>query len=209
MSDQQGNVIGSLTERRYFDDDDTELWYRSSRKVLFLISSLMFLLVAAITRTSTGISSPLPPGDLVLLERAQHLRLRRQAHVADLIQEQGAALACSKSPLCCLMADVKNLFMAEQVAFDQSAGIAAQLTSMNGPEARLLMAWRWRATSSLPVPLSPVIITLLRWAPPWRSSHGSGSWPPIPRSSRSLPRSCASANGSHRSGWSCRAHSAR
>ena len=38
-----------------------------------------------------------------------------------------------------------------------SEGMAAQLTSTKGPEARLLLAWSQRATSSLPVPFSPVM----------------------------------------------------
>ena len=38
-----------------------------------------------------------------------------------------------------------------------SEGIAAQLTSTNGAAARLLLACSQRATSSLPVPFSPVI----------------------------------------------------
>ena len=40
-----------------------------------------------------------------------------------------------------------------------SDGIAAQLSLMNGPSARLEWSWIARATSSLPVPFSPVIRT--------------------------------------------------
>ena len=40
-----------------------------------------------------------------------------------------------------------------------SDGIAAQLTFTNGPLARLERSWMARATSSLPVPFSPVIST--------------------------------------------------
>ncbi len=40
-----------------------------------------------------------------------------------------------------------------------SSGMAAQLTSMNGPARRRLIAWMLRATSSLPVPFSPKIST--------------------------------------------------
>jgi len=36
-------------------------------------------------------------------------------------------------------------------------GIAPQLTAMNGRSVRGLAEWMARATSSLPVPLSPVI----------------------------------------------------
>ena len=39
------------------------------------------------------------------------------------------------------------------------SGIAAQLTEMNGPLARRERAWMWRASTSLPVPHSPVIST--------------------------------------------------
>jgi len=38
-----------------------------------------------------------------------------------------------------------------------SAGIAPQLTGMKGRSARGLAAWMARATSSLPVPLSPMM----------------------------------------------------
>src|SRR6266849_3430762 len=40
-----------------------------------------------------------------------------------------------------------------------SSGIAAQFTSTKGPLLRRLAAWSERATSSLPVPLSPKIKT--------------------------------------------------
>ena len=40
-----------------------------------------------------------------------------------------------------------------------SSGMAAQFTSTKGPEARRLWKWMLRATSSLPVPFSPKIIT--------------------------------------------------
>ena len=40
-----------------------------------------------------------------------------------------------------------------------SSGIAAQFTSTKGPSLRRLRAWICRATSSLPVPFSPVIST--------------------------------------------------
>jgi len=38
--------------------------------------------------------------------------------------------------------------------------MAPQLTAMNGPFARLLLKWIARATSSLPVPLLPLISTV-------------------------------------------------
>jgi len=40
------------------------------------------------------------------------------------------------------------------------SAIAPQSTAMNGPDARALEAWMARATSSLPVPLSPTTSTV-------------------------------------------------
>ena len=48
------------------------------------------------------------------------------------------------------------------------SGSAPQSTGTNGPAARGLAAWIARATSSLPVPLSPRISTWLSlWRRPW------------------------------------------
>ena len=44
------------------------------------------------------------------------------------------------------------------------SGMAAQLTLMNGMSCCALRLWMARATSSLPVPVSPVINTVLRVA---------------------------------------------
>ena len=41
------------------------------------------------------------------------------------------------------------------------SGSAAQLTARNGPSARVLAPWMPRATSSLPVPVSPSISTTM------------------------------------------------
>jgi hypothetical protein len=51
--------------------------------------------------------------------------------------------------------------VAEQQRLGQLAGIATQFTGMNGADARGLLQWIARATSSLPVRLSPVISTLV------------------------------------------------
>ena len=50
--------------------------------------------------------------------------------------------------------------MAEQLAFEEVSVIAAQLIATKGRSARRLLPWIARATSSLPVPLSPVIKTV-------------------------------------------------
>lgn len=50
--------------------------------------------------------------------------------------------------------------MAEQFGFTSDSENAPQLTATNGPLRRPLRLWMWRATSSLPVPVSPMIRTL-------------------------------------------------
>jgi hypothetical protein len=64
------------------------------------------------------------------------------------------------------------------------SGIAAQLTAMNGLLARWLCFQIERATSSLPVPLSPVIITVTSLAVTWpmilKTSCMTGELPTMP-----------------------------
>jgi hypothetical protein len=49
--------------------------------------------------------------------------------------------------------------VAEELASNSSAVKALQLTANEGSLVRLLRSWRARATSSLPVPVSPVMMT--------------------------------------------------
>ena len=74
--------------------------------------------------------------------------------------------ACSNLPLRCLTAEVKAPRSWPNSSLSiSSEGMAAQLTSTNGAAARTLLACSQRATSSFPVPFSPVIST--------RASHGA------------------------------------
>ena len=66
---------------------------RSSRNRPARISAGRSLFVAAITRTSTRtLRVPADRLDDLFLQRAQHLGLRLQAHVADFVEEQRAAV---------------------------------------------------------------------------------------------------------------------
>ena len=79
--------------------------------------------------------------DPVFLKRPQHLGLRRQRHVADLVHEQRAAVGLFE--LAPSLLDGRGegaAFVAEEFASISSEGIAAQLTSTNGAAARLLLA---------------------------------------------------------------------
>ena len=69
--------------------------------------------------------------------------------------------AVSSCPFFCAIAPVNAPFSCPKSSLSSSvSGIAAQLIATNGRSARRLLLWIARATSSLPVPLSPVISTV-------------------------------------------------
>jgi hypothetical protein len=64
--------------------------------------------------------------------------------------------ACSNLPVWRCAAPVKEPFSWPKSSLSiSSAGTAAQFSVTNGPAARLLFSCKVRATSSLPVPVSP------------------------------------------------------
>ena len=72
-------------------------------------------------------------------------------------------LACSKRPRLVACAPVKAPRTCPKSSLSSSpSGIAVQLIGTKGLSARLPWKWIVRATTSLPVPLSPLIKTLLR-----------------------------------------------
>ena len=76
--------------------------------------------------------------ELLLLEHAQHLRLGGRRHVADLVEEQRAAVACSNLPIRWRSAPVNAPFSWPNSSLSSSAsGMAAQLIARNGRSARL------------------------------------------------------------------------
>src|SRR6185503_10766296 len=95
------------------------------------------------------------------LQYAQQLDLHRQAHVADLVEEQRAASAISKRPLRAVIAPVNEPFSWPKSSDSRSsAGIAPQLTATKGRWRRGLAAWIARAAISFPVPDSPSMRTV-------------------------------------------------
>ena len=57
------------------------------------------------------------------------------------------------------------------------SGIAAQLTGMNGPAARGPLSWMMRATSPLPVPVSPWTRKVGTIGPPiWSNAASLSIW---------------------------------
>ena len=69
-----------------------------------------------------------------VLKHAQQLRLHSQGHLADLVQEERAALREFEPPfLLAFSAGEGAALMAEQLAFEQMLGEGAQLTATSGP----------------------------------------------------------------------------
>ena len=128
-----GTVIGN-TERRK---------NRSSRKRRAATAARRLRLVAATTRTSTRtVAVPPTRSNVALLERAQDLGLQRQRQVADLVEEDRAAVAPPRTcPSLRPAAPVNAPFSWPNSSVSSSAsGIAAQLIATNGPSLRGLRA---------------------------------------------------------------------
>ncbi len=136
--------------------------YRSSRKCPFSISSSRFLLVAAITRTSTLIvradpSRSTSPSCSTRSTLACVLALMSPTSSRKIVPRS----ACSNLPTCFSVAPVNDPFSWPNSSDSiSSSGIAAQFTCTNRSRLRRLLRWIVRATSSLPTPLSPWISTV-------------------------------------------------
>src|ERR1019366_4846923 len=89
------------------------------------------------------------PVELPLLQHAQQLGLQFDRQVADFVEEDCAAaghLEFAGAPL--------------SRTGEGAAFVAEQLTATNGERQRADLKWIARATSSLPVPLSPLSRTV-------------------------------------------------
>jgi hypothetical protein len=97
-----------------------------------------------------------------LLKNAEELGLEGQRNLADLVEEDRAAIGQSKRPSRWSVAPVKEpLSWPKKFALDQRLGDRrAYSPLMNGLFARWLLRKISLATNSLPVPFSPLIITV-------------------------------------------------
>ena len=117
-------------------------------------------MVAAITRMSTsdrlGRADAL---DLAVLEHAQQLHLHAERQLADLVEEDRAAVGRLEEPLRSRSAPVNAPRTWPKSSLSSSVGASVvQLQMTNGLVARAATGRGARARpSSLPVPLSPVI----------------------------------------------------
>ena len=121
-------------------------------------------LVAAITRMfAFDEPRPAEPLELALLQHAQELRLRREAHLADLVEEQHAAgRQLDLARLGLLRARERAALVAEQLRLEQ---LLRQRGAVQRDERSLASArdarWMNLATTSFPVPDSPVTSTVV------------------------------------------------
>ena len=99
----------------------------------------------------------------MLLEHAQQLHLQRQRQLADLVEEERAAVGrLEETRLVADGAGEGALHVAEELGLEQVLRDRRAVDRDEGARsARSLSAWIARATSSLPVPLSPAISTLV------------------------------------------------
>ena len=129
------------------------------------------------------------PSHALLLDGAEELALEQQRQCIDLVQEQRAVRRASNRPGLARLASVKApASKPNNSASSSVSGMAAQLTSMKGPWARGPLSWMTRATSPLPVPVSPCSNSVgttafptaskaARWRICVRKAWMTGAWP--------------------------------
>ena len=90
-----------------------------------------------------------------ILKEPQQLGLQLDRHVADLVQEQRAAVGeLDEAGLASLGGRVRPLLVTEELAFDQLARNRRAVDRDQGPR-RPLAAWMAFANTSFPTPVSP------------------------------------------------------
>ena len=117
-------------------------WYKSILKLPFSISFRRFLLVAAITLTSTSISFS-PPTRVILFSCKALKTLAWADKLISPISSRNKVppFDCSNLPILCLIAEVNAPFSCPNNSLSiNSEGIAAQFTSIIGPLALLLFS---------------------------------------------------------------------
>jgi hypothetical protein len=99
------------------------------------------------------------PRTLALLQRAQQLGLQRERHLADLVEQQRAAVGRAKKPSLARRAGERALLVAEQLALEQRLGDRRAVDRDERLVACRLRSWMKRLSTSLPVPVGPLTST--------------------------------------------------
>jgi hypothetical protein len=105
-------------------------------------------------------------GDFTFLQHAEQLDLCVEGKLADFIEEECASIrGFNAAGLAGERTDEGAACVAEELGFDEVRRMAPQLMGTKGRLLRRLLWWMARATSSLPVPVSPRMRTVAsRWA---------------------------------------------
>ena len=151
---QHGDVLDPLAQRRHEERNHVE----PIEQVLAKVAPPDLLFQVLIRRRDHphvhlhGLARP-DRLETLFLQSPQHLGLRVEAHVADLIKEERAAVGLLKlADLVLSRAGERACTCPNSSLSMSSSGIAAQFTSTNGSSARRLRAWMACAISSLPTP---------------------------------------------------------
>ena len=103
---------------------------------------------------------PPTPEERSRLEHPQQLDLAVGRHLPDLVEEQRAAVGQLDQPGLGARAGERAPLVAEQLALEQPLGQRAAVDARRTAARRAaIRSWMARATSSLPVPLSPRMST--------------------------------------------------
>ena len=163
MLGEQRDVVAPLAQRQRLDREHAE----PVVEVLAEPAALHLLLEVAVGGGDhahvDGAGALLADAlELALLQHAQQLGLQLERDLADLVEEQRAAVGeLEAADAVAQRAGERALLVAEELALEQLARDRRAVDADQRPVAALGCAsWMARAISSLPVPVSPVISTV-------------------------------------------------
>ena len=155
---EERDVPGALAERRERDGDDAE----AVVEVLAEAPRRDGLLEIPVRRRDDAhvdveVARPADPPEGLLLEEAQELGLERRRHLADLVEEDRAAVGRARGARAsgCLASVNAPRSCPKSSLSSSVSGSAEQVMFWKMPDSRSLAKWITLAARSLPVPLSP------------------------------------------------------
>ena len=158
---QQQDVAAAGAQRRQLDVDHVDAVVEVLAKAAFLDRGFEIAIGGgddADVERHLGVPADRP--DRPLLEGAQQLGLQPEREVADLVEEERAAVGLDEeSGAGAARVGEGAAGVAEELALEQRLGHGRAVDRDEGPALRRPRRWSARATSSLPVPLSPVMST--------------------------------------------------
>jgi len=160
---EQRYVFTALAQRRYVDPDDVqteiEILPETTRRD---VGSEVAIRGGDHPNVNLDRPRPAKPLELTLLQNAQELSLKRKRQLADFIEEDESTIGDFEFAF--LLRDRPSegsAFVAEQFALEEPSARAAQFMATNGRRARVLLRCTARAANSFPVPVSPVMSTVV------------------------------------------------